>query len=69
MPNLGNPLLSAVVADVYTDICYSRRSTRAFLNDAVPDALLLQLLQCARQAPSGANLQPGSFLRVQGPAR
>lgn len=31
--------------------------------------MLLQLLRTARQAPSGANLQPGSFVAVRGQAR
>lgn len=42
---------------------------RAYLPTPVPDALLRQLLQSARQAPSGANLQPGSFIALQGAAR
>jgi nitroreductase len=35
----------------------------------VPEALLKHILQTARQAPSGANLQPGFFYAVQGEAR
>ena len=46
-----------------------RRSTRAFLPTPVPDALLEQLLQAARQAPSGGNLQPGQLIAVRGEAR
>ncbi len=46
-----------------------RRSTRAFLPDAVPDALLHQLLMTARQAPSGGNLQPGQLIAVRGQLR
>jgi nitroreductase len=46
-----------------------RRSTRAFLPDAVPDALLHQLLLTARQAPSGGNLQPGQLIAVRGKLR
>jgi nitroreductase len=47
----------------------ARRSVRAYLPTAVDDALLHQMLQSARQAPSGANLQPGAFIAVQGQAR
>ncbi|GAO69930.1 oxidoreductase [Comamonas sp. E6] len=46
-----------------------RRSTRAFLPDAVPDALLEKLLLTARQAPSGGNLQPGQLIAVRGKLR
>lgn len=46
-----------------------RRSIRAFRPDAVPDELLTQILQTARQAPSGGNLQPGHFIAVRGELR
>lgn len=46
-----------------------RRSSRAFLPDAVPDDLLQQLLLAARRAPSGGNLQPGRLIAVQGRRR
>ncbi len=42
---------------------------RAYLPRPVPDALLRHILIQARSAPSGANLQPGAFLLVQGDAR
>jgi nitroreductase len=54
---------------VFSRITFGRRSVRAFLPDAVGDDLLHRLLQSARQAPSGANLQPGSFIQVRGLAR
>ncbi len=54
---------------VFSRITLGRRSVRAFLPDAVGDDLLHRLLQSARQAPSGANLQPGSFIHVRGLAR
>jgi nitroreductase len=47
----------------------ARRSVRAYLPTPVEPALLHQLLHSARQAPSGANLQPGAFIAVQGQAR
>jgi nitroreductase len=53
----------------FSRITFGRRSVRAFLPDAVGDDLLHRLLQSARQAPSGANLQPGSFIHVRGMAR
>ncbi len=53
----------------YAELARSRRSVRGFLPDPVPPALLESLLQTARQAPSGANLQPGRFWALQGAAR
>jgi nitroreductase len=46
-----------------------RRSVRAFLPQPVDPQTLHELLVSARLAPSGANLQPGSFVQVQGGAR
>lgn len=47
----------------------TRRSIRAYLSTPVPDALLHEVLVQARLAPSGANLQPGSFVQVRGDVR
>lgn len=46
-----------------------RRSVRAFLPQPVVPQTLHELLALARLAPSGANLQPGSFVQVQGEVR
>lgn len=46
-----------------------RFSVRAFESRPVPEALLHGILQAARSAPSGANLQPGMLLHVCGAAR
>ncbi len=46
-----------------------RHSVRAYLPHAVDDALLAHVLTQARCAPSGANLQPGSFVQVRGDVR
>lgn len=55
--------------NTFTNWVPSRRSVRAYLPDAVPPALLRRVVQSARQAPSGANLQPGAFIAVQGAVR
>ncbi|MCX8517008.1 MAG: nitroreductase family protein, partial [Rhodoferax sp.] len=55
--------------DTFAERAQSRRSVRAFLPTPLPDGLLHSVLQTARLAPSGANLQPGSFIAVQGQAR
>lgn len=46
-----------------------RRSTRAYLPTLVSEDVLNALIIAARLAPSGANLQPGSFVWVRGEAR
>jgi nitroreductase len=60
---------AATLAPVGNADLRQRRSTRRFLDEAVPPALLATLLRAARQAPSGANLQPGHFIHVKGAAR
>ncbi len=42
---------------------------RVYLSKPVPDALLREVLVLARLAPSGANLQPGAFMAIQGAVR
>src|SRR5690606_36994496 len=68
-PMSASPLTTAAPADQPARPDPDRRSIRAYTSQAVPDDLLVQLLQAARQAPSGANLQPGRFLAVRGAAR
>jgi len=50
-------------------LLHQRHSIRAYLPAPVPEALLHEVLTLARRAPSGANLQPGSFIAVQGEVR
>ena len=61
--------MTAFDTDTFSQLSSQRHSVRAYSAQAVPDALLHQLLRTARQAPSGANLQPGSFVAVRGEAR
>lgn len=37
---------------------HSRRSIRKYKNKEIPKELLMEILEAARQAPSGANKQP-----------
>jgi nitroreductase len=55
--------------DTFFDLLLQRKSVRAFTPQPVPDALLLRLMEAARRAPSGANLQPGAFVQVRGDVR
>jgi len=45
-----------------------RRSVRAYLPDVVDRSTIEAILKCTRQAPSGANLQPGQFHVLTGDA-
>jgi len=57
------------VADNQVETCIEQRhSVRAYLTDAIPRATVEAILNCARQAPSGANLQPGRFHVLSGKA-
>ncbi len=61
--------MSPFAPDSFSVLSAQRHSVRAYRQEPVPAHLLQQLLATARQAPSGANLQPGSFVAVQGEAR
>jgi nitroreductase len=54
---------------VWSALADGRTSTRRFTDRPVPDEWIAQMLQEARRAPSGANLQPGEFIRIDGAAR
>ncbi|MDO9277723.1 MAG: nitroreductase [Polaromonas sp.] len=56
-------------ADSFASLIAQRRSIRAYQTKPVADSLLQDVLTLARQAPSGANLQPGSLISVVGEAR
>jgi nitroreductase len=55
--------------DPFAALARVRRSTRAFLADPVSEETLRELVATAREAPSGANLQPGAFIHVGGAVR
>ena len=52
-----------------TDALLGRISTRAFRPDPVPEPLVREILDVARFAPSGSNLQPWRIVAVSGDAR
>lgn len=52
-----------------TQALRERRSTRAFLDTPVPEPLLREVLEAARWAPSGGNLQPWRVIAVTGASR
>ncbi len=61
--------MTAPPPDSFSRVMSQRRSIRAYQAKSVSDSLLREVLTLARQAPSGANLQPGSFISVTGAAR
>jgi nitroreductase len=63
-------IIANVTADQFLpQTATNRRSVRAYLTTPVSDALLQESLVQARLAPSGANLQPGTFVQVRGAVR
>lgn len=52
-----------------TEAVRQRISTRAFLDDPIPQDALADLLQTAQRSPSGGNLQPWKVIAVTGAAK
>lgn len=48
-------------------IILNRRSVRRFLPDPVPEGDILEMLECARWAPSDTNQQPWRFIVITNP--
>lgn len=53
--------------DDFERLAKTRRSVRHFKSDPIPDGVLDRLLDIARWAPSGYNLQPTHFVLVTNP--
>ncbi|MDD5722360.1 MAG: nitroreductase family protein [Syntrophales bacterium] len=51
-----------------THVIGERRSIRKFREDSIPDKTINELLNAARLAPSGSNLQPTRFVVVKSPS-
>lgn len=51
-----------------TQAIEQRRSIRKFREDPITDEMIEQLLEAARLAPSGSNIQPARFVVVTSPA-
>lgn len=51
------------------DALISRRSIRAFRHEPVPDTLMRRILETARWAPSGSNIQPWKIHVLNGDSR
>lgn len=51
-----------------TQVIEQRRSIRKFKEDPITDEMIGQLLEAARLAPSGSNIQPARFVVVTSPA-
>ena len=53
----------------FDEVLEGRRSARAFRPDPVPLETVRELLDCARRAPSGTNIQPWKVHVVAGEVR
>lgn len=47
------------------DVIIARRSIRAYKRDPIPEEVMSRVMEAARLAPSGKNLQPWKFILVQ----
>jgi len=54
------------MGQVYEAIC-TRRTVRRYEQKSIPESTLLNLINAARLAPSGANIQPCEFIVVNDP--
>lgn len=62
--------METVIADRFRtmkEVMQERRSIRRFLPDPVPEEDLLEMLECARWAPSDTNQQPWRFVVITNP--
>jgi nitroreductase len=55
--------------DDFLSLARTRRSIRRYLPNPVPEAILSEILEAARWAPSAVNSQPWHFVVVADPAR
>jgi nitroreductase len=62
----GEEMLAA--ASAFRQEIEARRSVRSFSTDLIPAGVIEECLRAAGSAPSGANLQPWSFVVVRDPA-
>lgn len=63
-----SPAASVNAAREFRDSVLVRRTVRDFAPDPIPDAVLDLALEAAASAPSGANMQPWTFVVVRDPA-
>ena len=47
------------------DVIQTRRSVRKYKEDPIPEKALMRVLEAARLAPSGSNMQPWKFIIVK----
>jgi nitroreductase len=62
----GEEMLAA--ASAFRQELETRRSVRSFSTDLIPEGVIEECLRAAGSAPSGANLQPWSFVVVSKPS-
>lgn len=55
--------------EAFAKVVRTRRSARAYLPEAIPDAVLDQCLDLALLAPNSQNLEPWQFLDVRDPVK
>lgn len=68
-PNVHSPIFTESDASQFDHLVRSRKSTRGFLPDRVPDDLLQKIFETARWSPSGTNVQPWHICVASGAVR
>ena len=53
--------------DAFMELAKKRRSTRRFKSDAVPDELILKIIEAGRLAPTAFNTQPAEYFVIKDP--
>ncbi|MEM8550431.1 MAG: nitroreductase family protein, partial [Verrucomicrobiota bacterium] len=53
--------------DAFLELAKSRRATRYYTDDPLPEGVLEKMLEAARWAPSGFNMQPVHLVVVTDP--
>lgn len=64
----GSSVTPAMTLDAFERLARSRRATRHFKSDRVPQELLNRIIEIAHWAPSGYNLQPTHYTVVADPS-
>ena len=66
-PRLTDDAMVAA-ARAFRDALLERRTVRDFSSETIPEAVLELAIETASSAPSGANMQPWTFVIVRDPS-
>lgn len=58
--------MEVLIMSLY-DLIVTKRTVRRFLQDPIPEQTISRIMEAARQAPSGSNIQPLKYIVVKTP--